>query len=180
MKPTTLLCILITSMVLTAKVQAQGEELVLTYEENLEWIENLKSAGLAESLEMIKKGMLADTNVYYIGTRNAHGKDSIPEGFIEKSYYRPLYLFLSEGEKPLFFSADMDKSTVAGLNEYLKPENITGLEIATGTRATALYGSRAISSVIKCKLRTSRNSTSFRNFKSEIFNPEILFGPKAC
>lgn len=96
MKATTLLCTVLTSLFLAANLQAQEGDLILTEDQNSEWIEDLNAADLEESLDLVKQRILSDTDVFYISTRNAHGKDRVEQEFREKSYCRPVYSFTSE------------------------------------------------------------------------------------
>ncbi|GHA24067.1 hypothetical protein GCM10007103_01600 [Salinimicrobium marinum] len=156
MKATTFLCTILTSMLFLTKVGAQ-ESLIITKEQNSEWVNSLKSAELPESLDLLQQRMQADTDIFYIGARNPHGKERVEQGYQEQSYCRPLYIFISEGKEPVFIKSNPDEATVKKLRDYLKPENIAEVEVETGIPAEAIYGSRGSCGVVKMQIRNKEN-----------------------
>jgi hypothetical protein len=158
MKATTVICTIFISIFIFTNIQAQ-ETKVLTEEQNNEWINSLMVADLQESLDIIKQRIQADSDVFYISTRNPHGKDRVEQGYHEQSYCRPLYVFFSEGKKPVFIKPNPDNAMVNKLQKFLKPGNIAEVEIENGTRALAIYGSRASCGVIKMQIRDEKDYT---------------------
>lgn len=116
---------------------------ILTREQNREWIEDLKEQGAEVKLTMVRDRLLKDTAVHYETTSLPHGIQSSREKPDVRTRCRPLYIFLLEGKDRSFLIPNPDRETVMKTNSLLIPENISGVEIGTGVRETALYGSRA-------------------------------------
>lgn len=53
----------------------------------------------------------------------------------------------------LFLDANPDEDSVEKLNDYLKPENISEVEVETGNRAMAICGARASCGLISFRLK---------------------------
>lgn len=152
-------------------VYAQDDSLILTAEENKEWVENLKAEEeLSQQLSSLKKRIVADTAVTYSSTRficftglsddkkeeiraNERKKAEEKPGKLQ-SRHRPLYQFVKDRES-ISLSGIKD-STAVDLQEFLTTQEVSSLEIFYDQPENVLYGVRGESGVILIKLKEEK------------------------
>jgi hypothetical protein len=159
----------------TASVAVAQDGLILTAEENKEWIENLKAEEeLSQQLSFLKKRIVADTAVTYSSTRficftglsddkkeeiRANERKKAKEkseksGQQLQSRHRPLYQFVKDRES-ISLSGIKD-GTAIDLQEFLTTQEVSSLEIFYDQPENVLYGVRGESGVILIKLKEEK------------------------
>ena len=156
----------------TASVAVAQDGLILTAEENKEWVENLKAEEeLSQQLSLLKKRIVADTAVTYSSTRficftglsddkkeeiraNERKKAKEKSGQQLQSRHRPLYQFVKDRES-ISLSGIKD-GTAIDLQEFLTTQEVSSLEIFYDQPENVLYGVRGESGVILIKLKEEK------------------------
>ena len=154
----------------TASVAVAQDGLILTAEENKEWVENLKAEEeLSQQLSSLKKRIVADTAVTYSSRFicftglsdekqeeiKAEEKKKAEEkpGKLQ-SRHRPLYQFVKDRES-ISLSGIKD-GTAIDLQEFLTTQEVSSLEIFYDQPENVLYGVRGESGVILIKLKEEK------------------------
>ena len=142
--------------------QVNGQ-LILTEEENLNWINKLRDEKeLTIRLEIIKARLLADTNVYVknLGDRvtfktakNENKKDGL---------CRPILLV--EGYF-ISLTNDTEKQTVEDLVKELTIKNIKQLEIVDGEKAKSLFGQNGWCGVVMMTTTNKKAKKTLLRYK---------------
>lgn len=128
---------------------AQDSEVIITPEQNAQWLHELKDRDLAEKLEMIKWRWGADTAVVYYPTAIPHEKAS---GDIRKTKSLPLYLFVNRGNKLIIFPSNPTPEVIAEVSKMLIPKNIPEVLVQTEPKEVVIYGTRGLSGIIYLKV----------------------------
>jgi TonB-dependent SusC/RagA subfamily outer membrane receptor len=154
--------ILILSLSTTLTAQSEVDSLVLTKEQNDKWILKLEKEIKVKQLDLIKKRLLLDTNIYipiYYADRikfdNEKAKGKRTEGL-----GRPLLVF--NGQYSAYIDNVTKSKSIVKLTELLTHNKIKSISIMKGSQATALYGSRAACGVI---ILTTMNKRIFKQIK---------------
>jgi len=149
-------------------VYAQDDSLILTAEENKEWIENLKAEEeLSQQLSLLKKRIVADTAVNFssrficlTGFSPEKRKEIEAKREAEKpgedlhSRHRPIYQFVNNEE--VISLGGIEDSTAIDLQEFLTTREVSSLEIFYDQPENVLYGVRGESGVILIKLKEEK------------------------
>jgi TonB-dependent SusC/RagA subfamily outer membrane receptor len=156
-----LIIILTISTNLTA--QSQVDSLVLTKEQNNRWILKLERETKVRQLDLIKKRILSDTNIYvskYYPDRikfdNEKAKGKRTEG-----YCRPLLVF--DAQYYAYIDNGTKGKSIIQLTKFLTDNRIESLLIMKDSQAAALYGSRATCGVI---LLTTKGKKTLKRIKA--------------
>lgn len=155
---------------------AQDESLILTPEENKEWMENLKAKKnkLGEQLRMIRKRIIADTAIMsssqficYTGISDEKRKETEVKQKAEQrdtllhSRHRPMYQFVKNGE--VVDPGSIRKgSQAAKLVEFIVPEKVASAEVFYNQPENVLYGVRGESGVILIELKDDKTFQRLR------------------
>jgi TonB-dependent SusC/RagA subfamily outer membrane receptor len=159
----TLLTILLLTLGTILKAQSTIDSLVLTKEQNENWILKLeKEAPKYRQLELIRRRILLDTNIYvnqYFADRLKIDNDKL-RGTRTEAYGRPLLVFNQ------LYAADIGNGTrsesIMELSELLTDDRIKSISILKGNQAAAIYGTRANNGVI---LLTTKNKRTLEEIK---------------
>jgi hypothetical protein len=156
----TIILILTVSTTLTA--QSGVDSLVLTKEQNDRWILKLEREIKIKQLDLIKKRILLDTNIYIpkyypdgLKFDNEKAKGKKTEG-----YGRPLLVF--NGQYAAYIDNGTKSKSIVKLTEFLSDNKITTISIMNAPQATAVYGSRASCGVI---LFSTKDKKTFKKIK---------------
>lgn len=163
----------------TASVAFAQDGLVLTAEENQEWIKDLKAKNnLVEQLNMLSQRIISDTAVTYSSTRficftglsdekqeeiKAKEKKKAKEkpGQQLQSRHRPLYQFVKNRESiPL--GAIKKARRALKLAEFLSPAKVESVEIFYDQPENVLYGERGESGVVLIELKDEKTFQRLR------------------
>lgn len=127
----------------------QGK-LILTAEENENWILQVEQASLADQLQLIRERLAADTNVFV--RINAPDRltirDQSRNGRKKEATARPLIAFSGKCKFIVpNINDDSDYASILQLTSLITPNNIQTIQIMKGPGAAAIYGSRAAGGV---------------------------------
>jgi len=153
----------------TASVAVAQDGLILTAEENKEWVENLKAEEeLSQQLSLLKKRIVADTAVNFssrfvcfTGLSPEKRKEIEAKRKAEKpgedlhSRHRPIYQFVNN-EEVISLSGGIKDGTAIDLQEFLTTQEVSSLEIFYDQPENVLYGVRGESGVILIKLKEEK------------------------
>ncbi|MCW5911359.1 MAG: hypothetical protein KIT62_09810 [Cyclobacteriaceae bacterium] len=142
--------------------QVNGQ-LILTEEENLCWIEKLKSEKeLEKQLIVLRARILADTNVYVkpIGDRVILKTEENKN--IEIGLCRPLLIV--EGYY-ISMTNNTEQITIENLVKELTTDNIKQLEILDGEKAKSLFGQNGWCGVIFLKTTNKKAKKILLRYK---------------
>ena len=146
----------------TLTAQSGVDSLVLTKEQNDRWILKLEKEIKRDQLDLIKKRILLDTNIYiskYYADRikfdNEKAKKNRTEG-----YERPLLIF--NGQYAAYIDNGTKSKSVIKLTELLTDNRIKNISIMKPPQSTVLYGSRASCGVI---LLTTKDKKTLKQIK---------------
>ena len=154
--------ILFLSLPITLKAQFPLDILVLTIEQNDLWISRIEKETKSRQLELIKRRILLDTNVYVrqiypdrIKIDSGKEKAARIEG-----YGKPL--FVINEQYSAYINNNTKSKSIIQLTEYLRDDCIKSISIMKNTQAAALYGSRGTCGVI---LLATKNKRTFNQIK---------------
>ncbi|MGW1454952.1 hypothetical protein ACWBC2_08140 [Salegentibacter agarivorans] len=152
----------------TASVAVAQDGLILTAEENKEWIENLKAEEkLNQQLNSLQKRIMADTAVNssshficFTGLSSERRKEIEAKTKAEKpgknlhSRHRPIYQFVNN--KEVIYLSSIKGKTAENLQEFLTTKKVSALEIYYDQPENVLYGVRGESGVILIRIKEEK------------------------
>ncbi|MBZ9632182.1 hypothetical protein LB465_15475 [Salegentibacter sp. LM13S] len=124
-----------------------SQDIIVTKEQNSEWILNFQNENLKGRIKLFKNRILNDQNVYKT-SGNPHGVKE-QEGYNATTIYRPIYMFTSENMKPVIMSANPSEETINSLTPLLNERKIQSINFSNEIIDQALYGSRANNGIIR-------------------------------
>ena len=141
--------------------QSLSDSLLLTTEQSTEWLNKLEKLPVHSQIELIKKRILLDTNVYARSAScriilKTNASDSVvntedPNEKTDKKKPERIYsnriLIILNG-LPIHDVGEMDTQTAMIHIAEIDKLNIKKTAILKGATTTALYGSRAVMGVI--------------------------------
>jgi TonB-dependent SusC/RagA subfamily outer membrane receptor len=154
--------ILILAILIISRTLSAQNSLVLTKEENEKWILNLEKEIKVKQLDLIRKRILLDTNIYL--------RQNIPDriktnyekekGVRVEGQGRPLLVF--NGQYPAYINNKTRGRSIAKLTSFLTDNKIEDISMMKNPQASAIYGSRAAYGVI---ILTTKNKRTLRQIK---------------
>jgi TonB-dependent SusC/RagA subfamily outer membrane receptor len=155
-----LIIILTLSTNLTA--QSQVDSLVLSKDQNDRWIVKLERETKVRQLDLVRKRILSDTNIYvpkYYPDRIKFDNEKA-KGKRSEGYCRPLLVF--NAQYYAYIDNGTKEKSIKQLVEFLTDSRIESILIMKDSQATALYGSRATCGVI---LLTTKDKKTLKRIK---------------
>jgi TonB-dependent SusC/RagA subfamily outer membrane receptor len=155
--------LLILSLSTALPAQSTIDSLILTKEQNTKWILKLEKEIKPIQLDLIKRRILLDTNIYIrqsypdrIKFDNEKEKGTRTEG-----YGRLLLVF--NGRYFAHINNRTKSKSIIKLADYLTDNRIKSISIVKDTQARAIYGSRAVCGAI---LLTTKKKSTFKQIKA--------------
>ena len=148
--------------------QADSAELILTKEQNENWFIHLGQSDLKEQVESINKRILIDTNVSVFSGIDRHVAEHLSNK--RAGYCKPIIV---AGGVPIYIENKTKTIYLERLTELLKPKSIKAIEIMSGDKAMAIFGSRGECNVIVMTVK--RKSTAKRIAKlDKEMHPKVV------
>lgn len=132
------------------------DNLVLTWEQNENWISEIKRAPADRRLDLLKQRILLDTNVFVRSSAPDRIKlvDESQNGKKQESFCRPLIILGGQCDNHyLDISNQTRNKSIQLLASFLTIDNIEKMAIHTGDKAMSVYGSRAAAGVFVLVIR---------------------------
>lgn len=117
--------------------QIESTGLILTQEQNEDWFLHLGQSTLKDKIKLINKRILSDTNVFVPNKTDRYIAENL-NGRLS-GYCKPVIV---AGGIPIYIENKAETSDVKRLTELLNSSVIKSIEIISGEKAIAIYGSR--------------------------------------
>jgi hypothetical protein len=118
--------------------QVEGNDLILTQEQNANWFIQLEQIELKNQIELINKRILLDTNVFIPPNRTDRYLTDNLNGRLS-GYCKPVIV---AGGVPIYIENRTKISDIKRLTDLLNLKTINSIEIISGDKAKAIYGSK--------------------------------------
>jgi TonB-dependent SusC/RagA subfamily outer membrane receptor len=146
----------------TMSAQYAQDSLVLTEEENENWILNLEKETKIKQLDLIRKRILLDTIIYLRQGLPDRIKINYEKGKGVRTEGQGRVLLVFNRQYLAYINNKTRGQSVAKLTSYLTDNKIEGISIIRNPQASAIYGSRAAYGVI---ILTTKNEKILRQIK---------------
>lgn len=146
----------------SAYVFGQTQDLILTKEQNNDWLDNLKTLPLEQQLFTLKNRLLSDTSVFI---RQSYPDRRIPVdeqlGTRVHGDAKPVIVI---GNYPIIIDNKTETSKIIGLTNLLSGKYISIIHVLSPNDPTtaALYGSASLGGVIIMKLTRKKILKAFK------------------
>ena len=139
----------------------QTKNLILTSEQNNNWLDSLKTLELDQQLLTIKDRLLADTNVFVRQFYN--DRIRIVDQIGNRVYGDGKPTIIVDGY-PMIIDNKTETKKIISLTELLTVDNIKEIGILSGNdpATTAIYGSSALNGIIVMTLTKKKYLKKFR------------------
>jgi TonB-dependent SusC/RagA subfamily outer membrane receptor len=143
---------------------SNADSLIITYQQNNSWLDNVAKLELKDQLKEIKKRILSDTNIYVRQsfTDRIKIEDQYKNEKRVQGQCKPI--FIVEGQ-PVYITNGTDNRNIIALTKFLKADNIKKINILRDQTALAIYGSRAACGVLLISLKNKRTIKKIKNIK---------------
>jgi hypothetical protein len=142
------------------------DSLILTYEQNIRWLDRLETKSIKDKLATISARILSDTSIYV--------RRGFADGIkIEAQYEnekripgecKPVLVF---GYQPVYIDNQTSVNSIKQLADMLTTENVKDVRIMRDQNATAICGSRASCGVLVLDLKRKKVERKVKKMKFE-------------
>ena len=145
--------------------QVDSTDLIVTQKQNENWFIHLGQIGFKEQVELINRRVLLDTNVFIPNRYTADNLNGRLSG-----YCKPI---LVAGGIPFYIKNKTKAGHIARLTELLTVKTIKSIEIVSGEKATAIFGSAGECKVLVVTMRKKSTKRRLARLEKKMQTPTV-------